>query len=297
MNIPPYGDNNKRIGAYFSNLQVSAQIVPNLTVKISAGGFWYYTSDGAVYVEYNGGSSPAIQLPLSGAKWVIIAISQNGVITIIDGLSGSDPDLPQLPGRGRIPLAAIYLQASPTTQVITNDIIFDIRPLFPLEVRDHRDLEGSDQLNLHPIGSISNLSDTLDTLATTDELTLELAEKANVDGTDNISFTLNKSFSGVPGSDCFFRIKRGTEDDVALKWNEGTEQWQYTNDGTLWYNFADSFLNDGTQELKIKTYTQGTEPTLSASQSMALWINSSNSSRVYLIYRRGADDQVKIELT
>jgi len=44
-------------------------------------------------------------------------------------------------------------------------------------------------------------------------------------------------------------------------------------------------------------YTQGTEPTLDADHKMCIWVNSGDSNRVYLVFRRGTGDQVKVELT
>lgn len=51
-------------------------------------------------------------------------------------------------------------------------------------------------------------------------------------------------------------------------------------------------------ELKIKTYSQAVEPTLSADQRMAIWEDTSvsGSPKVYLVYRRGTGDQVSVEL-
>lgn len=296
MNIPPYGDSYKRLGAYFSNLQVSAQTIPNMTVKVSTGGFWYYSSTGASYLEYVGGNSPTLTAPNSNAKWDIIAMTSSGTIVIIPGSSSSNPVLPTLPGRNRTPLAAVYLQSTSTT--ITNDMIFDIRPLFPLEVRDHRDLEGSSNVNLHPITAISNLSDTLDGLVTNDALEVLLAAKADQTGTNNTIFLLNQDFtSGVPSSDCILEVQRGSETNVGIKWDENNQEWSYTNNGTNWINFTSYYLNDGTSDIRIQTHTQTTEPVLDANGKMCFWIDSDGDNKVYLVYRRGEGDHVKVELT
>lgn len=50
-------------------------------------------------------------------------------------------------------------------------------------------------------------------------------------------------------------------------------------------------------ELKIKVYSQASEPTLNADSYMAIWIDTDDSNKVYLVFRRGTGDQVKIELT
>lgn len=47
----------------------------------------------------------------------------------------------------------------------------------------------------------------------------------------------------------------------------------------------------------IKVYSQDAEPTLNATNELAVWIDTDDSDRVYLVYRRGAADQVKVELT
>lgn len=60
---------------------------------------------------------------------------------------------------------------------------------------------------------------------------------------------------------------------------------------------ASDHVSMGSSELKIKTYSQDAEPTLSADQFIAFWIDTDDSNRVYLVYRRGSGDQVKVELT
>jgi len=49
-------------------------------------------------------------------------------------------------------------------------------------------------------------------------------------------------------------------------------------------------------EIAIKLYSQNSEPTLSADNTLAIWIDTDDSNRVYLLYRRGTGDQVAVEL-
>ena len=54
-------------------------------------------------------------------------------------------------------------------------------------------------------------------------------------------------------------------------------------------------------ELSIKVYSQDTEPTLGADNRIALWIDTNDNYRVYLLFRRGVigsdyDEQVAVEL-
>jgi len=49
-------------------------------------------------------------------------------------------------------------------------------------------------------------------------------------------------------------------------------------------------------ELKIKVYAQDAEPTLSADEFMAIWKDTDDSNRIYLVFRRAESDQVLVEL-
>jgi len=52
-------------------------------------------------------------------------------------------------------------------------------------------------------------------------------------------------------------------------------------------------------DLTIKVYSQDAEPTLDTNNKMAIWIDTNDSDRVYLLFMRGSGvpAQVKIELT
>ena len=52
---------------------------------------------------------------------------------------------------------------------------------------------------------------------------------------DNI-LVLNSDEAGTPSQNAGLEIERGTSTNVSLRWNETTDKWQYTNDGT---NFSD----------------------------------------------------------
>ena len=216
MNLPPYGDENKRNFAQFGTLKVSAQNVSNMTVKVSPGGFWYYTSTGPVYVEFAGGNSPAIATIQSGAKWVIITLNSNGQIIVIDPPSSSSPRIPLIP-RGRVILAAIYVNS--TTQTITNEIIFDTRTLFAQFPVDHRDLSGTDQLNIHPIESITGLQAILDTIVTG---TSGSSGSSGTSATAGSSGTSGTSFPGITSGSSGFNGTSGSSGTTGSSGTSGT---------------------------------------------------------------------------
>ena len=51
---------------------------------------------------------------------------------------------------------------------------------------------------------------------------------------DNI-ITLNSNETGTPSENAGIEIERGTSDNVAFRWNEGSDIWQLTKDGTNYY--------------------------------------------------------------
>ena len=49
---------------------------------------------------------------------------------------------------------------------------------------------------------------------------------------------LNSSVTATPSADAGIEIERGTSDNVELRWNETTDKWQFSNDGTTYVNIA-----------------------------------------------------------
>jgi hypothetical protein len=59
----------------------------------------------------------------------------------------------------------------------------------------------------------------------------------NTDIYDNI-ITLNKGVTGAPILNAGITVVRGTSSNVDLRWNEGTQNWQITNDGSIYYDIV-----------------------------------------------------------
>jgi hypothetical protein len=66
-------------------------------------------------------------------------------------------------------------------------------------------------------------------------------------GTSSAKFTLARTQAGTPSLDATLEVERGTSPNVAVRWNEATEHWEYTNDGTSWYNLGDVTISLGSQ--------------------------------------------------
>jgi len=59
----------------------------------------------------------------------------------------------------------------------------------------------------------------------------------NTDIYDNI-ITLNKGVTGAPILNAGITVVRGTEPNVHLRWNEISQNWQITDDGSIYYNLV-----------------------------------------------------------
>jgi hypothetical protein len=211
ITVPPKGDNEKRVNAYFTPLKVEAQASPDMTVKIHPGSYW---SALGTHIEFIGGNTPTLTAPASDAKWVVIALNDNGLLEVLNGVSGTNPDLPTIPETS-LPLAGIFV--GDTTLEITNDMVFDIRP----------------QWTIRP-ENIPNLAGELSSRPTTTDMNAALALKADMTGTDSPLFTLNQDHVGVTSTDAEIIVNRGAEPDVSIRWNETAEQWEFSNDGSVW---------------------------------------------------------------
>jgi hypothetical protein len=210
---PPPGDSFAKEGLHHANLKVTPQVPAGLTVQVSSGFFW---NDNQTLVEFSAGSSAALNLPSTNNNLTVIALDLLGNIVRIEGSEAATPDLPAIPA-DRIPLAAVLL--SPSDTQINADMIFDLRPVYQIG---------------------ANLEDTL-TVAQVVGLTSQLDLKSDAvdfarfdaSGTDVAVWELNKNHTGIPGENVSLRVNRGSETKVELRWNESVEQWQFTNDGTV----------------------------------------------------------------
>ena len=77
---------------------------------------------------------------------------------------------------------------------------------------------------------------------------------------DNI-IILNNDVTGTPSENAGIEIERGDSDNVALRWNESTDKWQITTDGSSYANIATgdtthdavTINNQGTGLLSLST--------------------------------------------
>jgi len=97
--------------------------------------------------------------------------------------------------------------------------------------------------------------------------------KTDLEVTDNL-ITLNKGESGAGVTLTFagIEIDRGSETDVALRFNETVDKWQITNDGAVYANIATSSGGGGS------SVADDPDPTLGGNLDVASFTISSEST-------------------
>ena len=124
---------------------------------------------------------------------------------------------------------------------------------------------------------------------------------------DNI-IVLNNNEAGTPSANAGIEVERGTSTNVRIRWNEGTDHWEITNDGTNYTKIAQDTdeLTEGSTNLYytnararaaisesstqlaynsttgVLTYTQGNTDTVSEGSSNLYYTNARADARVNL---------------
>ena len=83
------------------------------------------------------------------------------------------------------------------------------------------------------------LGDSNDTVVISGNLTIAGTTTTINTGTINLAdniLTLNSDATGSASADAGLEVERGDDTNVLLKWNETTNRWTFTNDGSTFYN-------------------------------------------------------------
>lgn len=98
---------------------------------------------------------------------------------------------------------------------------------------------------------------------------------------DNI-ILLNSNITAAPSENAGIEIQRGTSPNVSLRWNETTDKWQVTDDGTTFYDIATSNTAPNvTAGSGITVTTSGTTLTVSHTDTSTL-ASTSNVGSSYI---------------
>jgi len=217
---------------------VHAQFKPNMTVKVEAGNF---LSSGAI-VEFPGATSQAITAPSAPAtkKFVLFYISANAQLRVLESPAvANNPVLPTvLPET--VPLAFAAVKFGDTS--ISDDMIFDLRPLFvvgsKVPLHTEIDMQSRGTPDQHPITAITGLTQALAAKLTEADITSELDAKADSTGTAEDSFEIGEGGTGTPTSNKILKFNRGALGFAGIKINEAEDQLEYSVDGTNWTPLA-----------------------------------------------------------
>jgi hypothetical protein len=92
--------------------------------------------------------------------------------------------------------------------------------------------------------------------------TINSVNTTQVNIVDN-KINLNTDFTGAPTTDAGIRVERGTESDVEVLWNESSDKWTLTNDGTNYHaitrKYAADLPNPSSLTALVVTHNLGTD--------------------------------------
>ena len=104
---------------------------------------------------------------------------------------------------------------------------------------------------------------------------------------DNI-LVLNSDEAGTPSQNSGIEIERGTSTNVAFRWNETTDKWQFTNDGSSYIDLGESDLvGDTTPQLGGNLASNGNDILMADNDKVILGTGSDLQ-----IYHDGSDSYI-----
>lgn len=108
------------------------------------------------------------------------------------------------------------------------------------------------------IGAASGTTTVGNSLVVTGDLTvngttttLNTSELAVEDNT----VVLNSNVTGSPVANAGIEVERGTETNVSILWNETTDLWSFTNDGSTYYNMIRKVSSDITGDSATSSFS------------------------------------------
>ncbi len=303
-------DSDKYYGSYsikFSALDLASdrdllvQATSGLTAATAHSVSFYVkgTIPGDIYVQLNAGAQVTIiNGPQTYTSWTLVTATlgaDNGASgdfkIIADGTGSEDYDF--------------YIDAVTLAQGSTPiDFFSEYYSRLVFTIGD----EDNDQIVMRSAGT------TTKDLVRINQSTVEILGNLNVSGTtttvnsqellvaDN-QIVLNSGVTGAPSLDALITVERGTSADTSLRWNESSDKWELTNDGSNFYEIVTA--GGGTGALSMDSAYDGGSTvavdntnvvfTMAASKSFAL-ADGTDASKFVVSAGSGANS-VKIDTT
>jgi len=105
--------------------------------------------------------------------------------------------------------------------------------------------QSTDRVNVYNGSAWRQLLDTHGNQTITNDLTisgdLTVTGTTTYSNTTNLStdaafITLNTDVTAAPSEDAYLEVERGTSTNVRIQWNETSDKWEFTNDGSTYYD-------------------------------------------------------------
>jgi len=206
---------------------------------------WQYTNDGSTYSDIGSGdtysiqalASPGIQLLDNGNAGASNRVFFDGLGAVSVNRKTSTTDTIEFSvstfggaAAGLVPNGS----SAGSTKFLKSDGTWDT-----VSVTESDTLSTVTGRGATTTTTCSFQSTTHSTLTTTGLLT---AAFLNV---KDPKIVLNSDFSGSsPQEDAFLRVERGSSSDVNIKWNESSNKWQATDDGSSYYDLNQTNTNN-----------------------------------------------------
>jgi hypothetical protein len=108
------------------------------------------------------------------------------------------------------------------------------------------------------IGAVTGTTTVNNNLTVTGDLTVEgtttTLNTSTLEVEDN-TVLLNRGVTGSPTLDAGIEIERGTSTNVSILWNETTDSWTFTNNGSTFYNMVRKVSSDITGDSTTSSFT------------------------------------------
>jgi hypothetical protein len=108
------------------------------------------------------------------------------------------------------------------------------------------------------IGAVTGTTTVNNSLTVSGDLTVQgnttTLNTATLEVEDN-TILLNRGVTGSPTLDAGIEIERGTSTNVSILWNETTDSWTFTNNGSTFYNMVRKVSSDITGDSTTSSFT------------------------------------------